>query len=93
MTEDEIEIALQLFGQIVASNTRRYEGTGLELPLAKRLAELHGGSLQVNTEKGRGTTVRGRSRRFGLQCRRIAESVACKTIWKQRDPPLQSRCG
>jgi len=58
MTENEIEIALQPFGQIDASNTRRYEGTGLGLPLAKRLAELHGGSLQVNSEKGRGTTVR-----------------------------------
>ena len=46
MTEDEIEIALQPFGQVDDSNTRRYEGTGLGLPLAKRLAELHGGSLE-----------------------------------------------
>jgi PAS domain S-box-containing protein len=57
MTDDEIAIALQPFGQIDAGNTRRYEGTGLGLPLAKRLAELHGGSLQVNSEKGYGTTV------------------------------------
>jgi PAS domain S-box-containing protein len=57
MTDDEIEIALQPFGQIDASNTRRYEGTGLGLPLAKRLAELHGGSLQVNSQRGYGTTV------------------------------------
>jgi PAS domain S-box-containing protein len=57
MTDAEIEIALQPFGQIDSSNTRRYEGTGLGLPLAKRLAELHGGSLQVNSEKGYGTTV------------------------------------
>jgi PAS domain S-box-containing protein len=57
MTDDEIEIALQPFGQVDDSNTRRYEGTGLGLPLAKRLAELHGGSLQVESEKGYGTTV------------------------------------
>jgi len=57
MTDAEIEIALQPFGQIDSSNTRRYEGTGLGLPLAKRLAELHGGSLQLNSEKGYGTTV------------------------------------
>lgn len=57
MTPDEIEIALQPFGQVDDSNTRRYEGTGLGLPLAKRLAELHGGSLQVESEKGHGTTV------------------------------------
>jgi len=57
MTEDEIEIALQPFGQVDDSNTRRYEGTGLGLPLAKRLAELHGGCLHVKSEKGRGTIV------------------------------------
>ncbi|MBV9551951.1 MAG: PAS domain S-box protein [Alphaproteobacteria bacterium] len=57
MTEDEIGIALQPFGQIDDSHTRRFEGTGLGLPLAKRLAELHGGSLQLESEKGDGTTV------------------------------------
>jgi PAS domain S-box-containing protein len=57
MTADEIVTALEPFGQVEASNTRRYEGTGLGLPLARRLAELHGGSLSVESEKGRGTTV------------------------------------
>jgi PAS domain S-box-containing protein len=57
MTPDEIEVALQPFGQVEAAHTRRYEGTGLGLPLARRLAELHGGSLEVKSEKGKGTTV------------------------------------
>ena len=57
MTPDEIVIALEPFGQIEANDTRRYEGTGLGLPLARRLTELHGGSLTVLSEKGRGTTV------------------------------------
>ena len=57
MTPEEIEIALEPFGQVDASNTRRHEGTGLGLPLARRLAELHGGSLHVSSEKGLGTTV------------------------------------
>src|SRR4029077_10680408 len=56
MTPDEINIALEPFGQVDAGHTRRYEGTGLGLPLARRLAELHGGSLQISSEKGRGTT-------------------------------------
>ena len=57
MTAEEIAIALQPFGQVDASNARRYEGTGLGLPLAQRLAELHGGSLLIDSEKGIGTTV------------------------------------
>jgi PAS domain S-box-containing protein len=57
MTPDEIEIALEPFGQVDARLAREHEGTGLGLPLARRLAELHGGSLHIDSEKGRGTTV------------------------------------
>jgi len=57
MTPDEVDISLEPFGQVDAGHTRRREGTGLGLPLALRLTELHGGSLHVASEKGRGTTV------------------------------------
>jgi PAS domain S-box-containing protein len=57
MMPDEIAIALEPFGQVDASHTRRHEGTGLGLPLARRLAELHGGSLRVESQKGHGTTI------------------------------------
>ena len=57
MSADEVQVALQPFGQIETAHARRYQGTGLGLPLAQRLAELHGGSLRVQSEKGRGTSV------------------------------------
>jgi PAS domain S-box-containing protein len=57
MTPSEIEIALEPFGQIDTGYTRKQEGTGLGLPLARRLTELHGGTLSIRSEKGRGTMV------------------------------------
>jgi PAS domain S-box-containing protein len=58
MTAPEIAIALEPFGQVDDGLDRRHEGTGLGLPLARRLAELHGGALAIDSEKGRGTTVK-----------------------------------
>ncbi|HEY1798937.1 MAG TPA: ATP-binding protein [Stellaceae bacterium] len=57
MTEDEVQIALEPFGQVDARLSREHEGTGLGLPLARRLAELHGGSLRIESKKGTGTRV------------------------------------
>ena len=37
--------------------SRRFEGGGLGLPLAKQLVELHGGELAIASEPGQGTTV------------------------------------
>ena len=57
MSADEIPRALQPFGQVDNSLSRPQGGTGLGLPLAKRLVELHGGALTLESEPGRGTTV------------------------------------
>jgi len=57
MTPREIVTALEPFGQVDAGPSRRHEGTGLGLPLAQRLAELHGGALMIESIKGVGTTV------------------------------------
>jgi signal transduction histidine kinase len=57
MTPEQIPLALESFRQIESAQSRKYQGTGLGLPLAKKLAELHGGTLQVESAPGQGTTV------------------------------------
>jgi two-component system cell cycle sensor histidine kinase PleC len=58
MDADQVITALEPFRQVDGSLARRYDGTGLGLPLAKSFAEMHGGRLDVDSEPGRGTTVR-----------------------------------
>ncbi len=57
MSAEDVTIALTPFGQVDNRLARRYDGTGLGLPLAKELIELHHGTLIINSEPGRGTTI------------------------------------
>ena len=55
---DRLEACLEPFAQGEAPLTRASEGLGLGLPIARRIAELHGGTLAVETEEEPGLTVR-----------------------------------
>jgi signal transduction histidine kinase len=57
MAAEDIPHALEPFRQVDGTLTRNYEGTGLGLPLARRLTELHDGSLSIESERGHGTSV------------------------------------
>jgi two-component system, cell cycle sensor histidine kinase PleC len=57
MTSAEIETALRPFGQVDQGFNKKYEGTGLGLPISAALVGLHGGKLTVESEKGKGTRV------------------------------------
>ncbi len=57
MAPEDVPKALSQFGQIDGDLNRAHEGTGLGLPLTKALAEQHGGSLDLQSEVGVGTTV------------------------------------
>jgi len=55
--QEDIARAMAPFEQLETAYTRSHEGTGLGLPLAKALAELHGGQLEIASALGVGTTV------------------------------------
>jgi signal transduction histidine kinase len=57
MAPEEVAKALEPFGQIESALSRNREGTGLGLPLAKRLVDMHGGSLSLSSEPGVGTVA------------------------------------
>ena len=54
---EDLDRVLVPFEQVESSFARRQGGTGLGLPYAKKLVELHGGVLRIDSEVGKGTVV------------------------------------
>jgi signal transduction histidine kinase len=71
---EQIGRIFQPFEQVADHLTREHEGTGLGLPIAKALIELHGGELVLSSEVGVGTTARLR-----LPSARVRHKVASAT--------------
>ena len=56
--QDKIDEALEPFGRVnKPAESNSVQGTGLGLPLAKAMAELHGGRLDLESDLNQGTTV------------------------------------
>ena len=62
MSDEDLRVALMPFGRIDNAFARAQEGTGLGLPIVKRIVELHGGDLQIRSRANVGTTVTARFR-------------------------------
>jgi PAS domain S-box-containing protein len=54
---ESLETVMSPFGQVESAFQREHHGTGLGLPLAKLLTEMHGGTLSLESNPGRGTIV------------------------------------
>jgi signal transduction histidine kinase len=79
MKAEDIPLALQPFGRIASPLKHATEGTGLGLPICKRLAELHGAELVIESEPGKGTACRisfPTSRRIGSPAAETDDSAA-----------------
>ncbi len=72
MSESDIALALQPFSQVGGASRRHHEGTGLGLPLARQLAELHGGRLTIASAPDAGTTAT-----LEVPAHRLLQSAAC----------------
>ncbi len=57
MDPEDVKVAFQPFAQVDNRLERRYEGTGLGLPLTRALADLHDATIVVDSARGSGTRI------------------------------------
>lgn len=54
--KEKLNAIFQEYGQVDSSTTRKFGGTGLGLSITQKLAEKHGGKIEVESTEGKGTT-------------------------------------
>ncbi len=81
---DKQDRLFKSFQQVDASTTRHYGGTGLGLAICKRLAELMGGKIWVESDAGKGAT-------FHFMILARASSAVTPPTWQTQQPQLAGK--
>ncbi|MEM7798166.1 MAG: response regulator [Chloroflexota bacterium] len=83
--EDRIDRLFKSFSQVDSSTTRRFGGTGLGLAISKRLSEMMGGTMWVESEVGSGSTF------FFTIVTEVAAGIEEKPVFIKTDTLNQKR--
>lgn len=84
---DALPTIFDRFQQVDGSNTRQHEGTGIGLSLVKEMVTLHGGSVEVESEVGKGTTF---NIYFPIGCAHLEEDQIIQTGSLEFESPRMS---
>ena len=86
ITAEQLPQLFSKFSQVDASNTRRAGGTGLGLVISRDLAQLLGGTIEVASNAGRGSTFIAR-----IPLRKVSDTVTAAPSPAPPAPPAGSR--